>query len=305
VIRLAIVLLAMLTACEGTRGAGSRSGERVASTSEPAAGARKGAVEPCPLGMDGFLSDHSYWVHELFPSCPPAPFTVDGIICDGACPMPCRETHRTVRGDGDQGWQRTFTYVDGRIATVKGATDAASVYTKRWDDTCEYQAGRLVSCTTPMGATRIERDAEGRITAVDGADPNEELKVTYRDDGRVATLFGRQGYLNVALHYDAAGRLAAEEDLPRDAGDDLMTRYAYDVDGRVTSVTMGDQKRTYDHSTGLLIEQSEVVSYGGRGVGRHTTTFSYDAQRRPVRVVIELSDDEALEYEYEYECADR
>ncbi|MDQ1076875.1 DUF6531 domain-containing protein [Microbacterium sp. SORGH_AS_0969] len=108
--------------------------------------------------------------------------------------------------------------------------------------TWEYQDGFPVAHTRTDadGATltRITRDDDGRITAVDG--PDGTTRYTHDDAGQLLSAVS-DGHAN-AWEYDTAGRLI------RETRDDVERSFAYDLAGQLLTLTApdGDTSYAYD-----------------------------------------------------------
>ncbi|MBB2943572.1 RHS repeat-associated protein [Actinoplanes lutulentus] len=150
----------------------------------------------------------------------------------------------------------------GRIVSVDGADGRRAT----WD----YSDGRLVEYSFGGRATRLTRDAGGRITAVGersfGYDPAGQLisaggrELAYDAAGRLV----RDG--SEAYGYDAAGQLDdAEYDGSGRRLRDAVRAYEWDGFGRLTAVSVGDRRVSVRvDATGELAEvDGQAVLWDG------------------------------------------
>jgi len=146
--------------------------------------------------------------------------------------------------------------------------------------TWEYQDGFPVAHTRTDadGATltRITRDDEGRITAVDG--PDGTTRYTHDDAGQLLTAVS-DTHTN-AWEYDTAGRLV------RETLDDLERAFAYDTAGQLLTLTAPDGATTYAYD-GQGRRTRETAPTGAteyawddRGWIRAITQHTPDGERR-------------------------
>ena len=266
---------------------------------------------PCPIGVNGSRAQH-FWSHEVFPGCSPPPFAFEGIACSGACPTPCRET---IEGGSrtDQNWRNTYRYADGRLTEANGATMSGQTYNngelQTTHETCEYEHGQLARCNTLRGPMVVHRDDRGRITQIEESD--NTMSVTYDPAGQVVALTGTNGLIHSQLRYDARHRLIEETE--RSSTDKY--KYEYDVHSHFVHASLGDERRRYDPATGLFVQSSERISTGS-WLATRTITISYDALRRPIRIVDasvpigmdaatarDLGRSETTEHRYDYDCS--
>ncbi|MFJ5146228.1 DUF6531 domain-containing protein [Curtobacterium sp. NPDC088465] len=98
-----------------------------------------------------------------------------------------------------------------------------------------YERGALVAhtTTTPDGAmvTRVERDDQGRITAIDG--PDGRVEYAYDEAGQLV----RAG--DSAWEYGDGGRLL------REVVDGAATTFEYDAAGQLTACVRGEERTEY------------------------------------------------------------
>ena len=166
--------------------------------------------------------------------------------------------------------------------------------------TSEYrydEAGALVSVLLPDGTRRIEHDALGRTTRVDGPD-GTWATYAYDDAGRrIATNYSNG--VGTSYEYDPAGRPTRIVVAAANGSTLTDRRYAYDAAGNPTSVTDADgDVTTYGYDAlGRLVSvafpDGETVTYGYDGAGDRvsrtvngtgTTDYVYDDRGRLTRV---------------------
>ena len=137
--------------------------------------------------------------------------------------------------------------------------------------------GALTEVAEPVGGSwTFGYDAFGRRDRV--TDPlGASQTVTYDGAGHVLTRTHRMGQ-TATYSYDVAGRMLSET---WDSDPPLVTSYAYDGVGRLTSAEAPDVTTTVTYAaTGLVATVTQAVQGGPAA----TLTYTYDAKGQPVRV---------------------
>jgi YD repeat-containing protein len=222
----------------------------------------------------------------------------------------------TMDGNGDV--ERSFYGPDGRLARTVTAEHETTSY--RYDE-----LGRVSAEIDPKGnRTSFEYDLDGNLTAVvdatgarttyvyDGAGrmkrqtdaKGHATKYDYTDGGALERIEKPGGQIT-SLEYDEAGRLSARVV----AGE--RTGFAYDLNGRLTTVTLANgqtQHFTYDQAgrmTSADAGNGQVTNFAHDYAGRvtetsdalgMTTTYSYDSAGK-----ISSSTDPSGTTSYEYD----
>ncbi|KTS06131.1 DUF6531 domain-containing protein [Microbacterium testaceum] len=146
--------------------------------------------------------------------------------------------------------------------------------------TWEYEDGYPVAHTRTdadgAAITRITRDDDGRITAIDGRDGT--TRYTHDDAGQLLSAV-TDGHVN-AWEYDTAGRLV------RETLDDTERSFAYDLAGQLLTLTApeGDTTYRYDGQGRRTRETTPTgateYAWDDRGWIRAITAHTPDEERR-------------------------
>jgi RHS repeat-associated protein len=161
-------------------------------------------------------------------------------------------------------------------------------------------SGRMTSSTltdTATGATRswaYTYDAQGLLAMVNGprTDVADITQYSYDAQGNLATTTNALGHLTRFTSYDAHGRPLAMTD-----PNGLITTYAYDLRGRLTSRNAGGQVTSYSHDpAGQLIRITRPDAtwlehqydaahrlVGQLDSGGHRLAYTLDAEGRRIR----------------------
>lgn len=142
----------------------------------------------------------------------------------------------------------SYAYDDARqLTTITDPLNRATSYA--------YDAeGNLTKKTTPVGSTSYLFDARGQLTKVDYSDNTPDVSYAYDPAGRMTTRANSK--ISEDFGYDAAGHLtktrsfaytydAAGQMLTRKYSDGNTITYAYDNDGRTSSMTADGVTTSY------------------------------------------------------------
>ncbi len=250
-------------------------------------------ISACPLAMESW----PFWTHEMFSGCPAEPFQEVNLRLQDPVATPCRVTeydgrHTRSKHLGYDGSGRWVSSRDGQ-----------------YTNTCAYKDSHLARCND----LEMHYDMRGRLQEiVNTSRPDPPLlRAEYKGE-HVRRLEMAEVPLSSELEYDADGRLITER-MIAPAGS-LELTYSYDAQGRVlrrsaqpsSPIRIGATYE-YDPRTGLLAKRVEDWNSSGAV----TSTFVYDAKRRPTRItmVSEIDSEhpgagQKREFEYDYGCSD-
>ncbi|PWG15419.1 hypothetical protein DF268_01010 [Streptomyces sp. V2] len=191
----------------------------------------------------------------------------------------------------------TYTYDAARRPT--SVTDPLNRVTSNTYDA----EGNLTKKTTPRGSTSYTFDARGLLTKVDYSDTTPDVTLIYDAAGRltsranaklsedfvhdaVGNLTKTRGF---AYTYDAAGQL-----LTRKYADGSTIGYAYDNDGRTSSMTADGATTTYtwdaaDHLTRSTLPNTETEDRAYDRAGRLTAVTSAKSGTTVTKTALTLS----------------
>ncbi|MFH8935923.1 DUF6531 domain-containing protein [Streptomyces griseosporeus] len=163
--------------------------------------------------------------------------------------------------------------------------------------------GNLVKKTTPRGSTGYTFDARGLLTKVDYSDATPDVSLGYDAAGRMTSRANAK--MSEDFVYDTVGNLtktrgfsytydAAGQMLTRKYSDGNTISYAYDADGRTSSMTADGATTTYtwdaaDHLTRSALPNTEAEARSYDRAGRLTAVTSSKAGTTVTGTALTLS----------------
>lgn len=161
----------------------------------------------------------------------------------------------------------------------------------------------LVKKTTPRGSTSYGFDARGLLTGIDYSDSTPDVTLGYDAAGRMTARANSK--ISEDFGYDAAGNLtktrgfsytydAAGQMLTRKYSDGNTIGYAYDDDGRASSMTADGATTTYtwdaaDHLTRSTLPDTETEDRSYDRAGRLTAVTSVKSGTTVTKTALSLS----------------
>ena len=165
----------------------------------------------------------------------------------------------TTYTDGDHSWDLAYD-ASGRITDINGADN--------WTYTYDH-AGQLISADHANKTYSYSYDAVGNI--VEQTSGNETTSYTHDEANQISTSITEKG--ETTFEHDADGRLIRET-----GPEDTTTNYAYDAEGRLTTVTtteLNASVTTWDrtYTPDGLLHSVETTSSDGQ---RRTWNLTWD-----------------------------
>jgi YD repeat-containing protein len=224
------------------------------------------------------------WEHELYSGCPVWPLFEGFALCDPATCRPCSIRYKAEDLPGDE-LQRVDYDASGRWIASHHVAGHEGHAEPDWK--CRYDGDRIAACSGPSDfRVELQRDGAGRIATVAYLDrPDINETIAYDRAGLVASLKGPD---TSQFSYDDQRRLVEVLKHTSD-GDDSLTTYAYDAQGRVAEARSGKHVTSYSYDDGGRLvhvgerfddpdEQDDEIAIAYDTVGRPTQITLDDTQ---------------------------
>jgi YD repeat-containing protein len=251
---------------------------------------------PCPMSGPDPMD------HELFPGCPPAPYTEESSVClHGECPKPCRIDFEARQCCPVEPYYETraITYdARGRFLAAKHVkgTESGGLL----DVSCTYKGDHMAACQytldgKPTVGSTAKRDDLGKLIGSSDGESLDDSAYLYSDSDVVAFNAGRE---NDQYTYNSRHQLVAvDEQYKRDRS---STKYKYNAAGDVSEARADDgQVTTYTYDAKRRLSRVFTKATG------HEIKLEWDDQDRLTKETLEDNGEETslFIYKYTYDCS--
>ena len=252
---------------------------------------------PCPVQSPDPME------HELFPGCPPAPYTEEFSVCPhGECPKPCRVELEARQCCPVEPYYETqaITYdARGRFlaATHVKGNESGSLL----DVSCTYAGDRMETCQymldgKPTVETAAKRDDKGTlIGSSDGvADDRTDASYSYAGSDVTAMDAGRE---SDQYTYNSKHQLVGLDE--RYKRDRTSATYKYNAAGDVSEAHKYGEVTTYTYDA-----KHRLIRLMTKATG-HEIKLEWDDQDRLTKETLDDNGEETslFIYKYTYDCS--